>query len=428
MLRAGFLYYSYFEGAYGVPYESYKTAIGPVVSGSRLQIDPFTARARTCEAGSSWKPIAAFNSYPVFMSGQSAVFDFQRSTLGYDSGGSATPIGGSGGYAYNNATGGCGTPVLQTSVLNGPTFFDPPGAIDGCKLRVAGGTVTFTADAIASITASGSFVYGGVKCQLGAMDITLPVAPVGGEILVWDQWYGNDRQHHPRLYVSGGVLYFSYSESAYGVHYESYLTAIGPVVNGSRIQIDPIGARVRTCEPGSTWKQIFGFNGYPVFMSGQSAVFDFQRSTLGYGVNGVSSTEPFNYFDANGGCQTPVSTRTPPTTTTTVPVTTTTIPVVLTGTLSASVVRVANNAASASVYTVTLKVAGAVTGGQYEFVVPSGHVPTPLPPNPLTQRYPKTAVNGEVVWQYSLVAPRGVYRAQVFAAGATTPLSTVEVK
>ena len=427
-VAGGVLYYSYFEGAYGVPYESYKTAIGPVVSGSRLQIDPFTARARTCEAGSSWKSIAAFNSYPVFLSGQSAVFDFQRSTLGYYSGGSATPIGGSGGYAYNDAPGGCGTPVLQTSALNGPTFLDPPGAIDGCKLRVAGGTVTFTADAVASITASGSFVYGGVKCQLGAMDFTLPVAPVGGEILVWDQWYGNDRQHHPRLYVSGGVLYFSYSESAYGVHYESYLTAIGPVVNGSRIQIDPIGARVRTCEPGSTWKQIFGFNGYPVFMSGQSAVFDFQRSTLGYGVNGVSSTEPFNYSDANGGCQTPVSTRTPPSTTTTVPVTTTTVPVVLTGTLGASVVRGANNDAGASVYTVTLKVTGAVTGGQYEFMVPSGHVPTPLPPNPLTQRYPKTAVNGEVVWQYSLIAPRGVYKAQVFAAGATTPLSTVEVK
>jgi Bacterial Ig-like domain (group 3) len=315
-ISGGILYYSYFEGAYGVPYESYLTAIGPVVSGSRFQIDPFGARARTCEAESSWKSIAAFNSYPVFTSGQSAVFDFQRSTLGYYSGGSATPIGGSGGYVYDNATGGCGTPVLQTTLLNGPTFLDPPGAIDGCKLGVAGGTVTFTADAIASITSSGAFVYGGVKCQLGALDFTMPLAPAGGEILVWDQWYGNDRQHHPRLYVSGGVLYFSYSESAYGVHYESYLTAIGPVVNGSRVQIDPKNARIRTCETGSTWKQMFGFNGYPVFISGQSAVFDFQRSTFGYGVNGVSSTEPFEYSDANGGCKTPVPKATQATTTT----------------------------------------------------------------------------------------------------------------
>ena len=90
--------------------------------------------------------------------------------------------------------------------------------------------------------------------------------------------------------------------------------------------------------------------------------------------------------------------------------------------------RGANNAAGASVYTVTLKVTGAVNGGQYEFVVPSGHVPVPLPPNPITQRYPKTAANGEVVWQYSLIAPRGVFKAQVFAAGVVTPISSVEVK
>jgi hypothetical protein len=427
-IAGGILYYSYFEGAYGVPYEYNKTAIGPVVSGSRVQIDPFANRARTCEPGASWKSIAAFNSYPVFLSGQSAVFDFQRSTLGYWTGASATPIGGSGGYVYDNATGGCGTPVLQSTVLTGPTFLDPPGAVDGCKLGLAGGTVTFTGNAIAAVTSSGSFVYNGSKCQLAALDITFPLAPVGGEILSWDPWAYRDRNHHQRLYVSAGILYYSYFEGAYGVPYESYKTAIGPVVAGSRVQIDALNARARTCEAGSTWKSIAVFNSYPVFLSGQSAVFDFQRSTFGYGTTGYRSSEPFNYSDANGGCQTPVSTRTPPTTTTTVPVTTTTVPVVLTGTLGASVVRGANNAAGASVYTVTLKVAGAVTGGQYEFMVPSGHVPTPLPPNPLTQRYPKTAVNGEVVWQYNLVAPRGVYRAEVFAAGATTPLSTVEVK
>jgi hypothetical protein len=141
----------------------------------------------------------------------------------------------------------------------------------------------------------------------------------------------------------------------------------------------------------------------------------------------VSSTEPFEYSDANGGCKTPVWTANP-TTTTTVPVTTTTTPTVLSGTLTANIVRGVNNAAGASVYTVTLKVTGAVNGGQYEFVVPSGHVPVPLPPNPSTQRFPKTAVNGEVVWQYSLVAPRGVFRAEVYSAGGSTPLSTAEVK
>ncbi len=315
-VSGGVLYYSYFEGAYGVPYESYLTAIGPFVSGSRIQIDPFASRARTCEAGSSWKQIASFNSYPVFTSSQSAVFDFQRSTLGYWAGTSATPIGGSGGYVYDNATGGCGTPALETTQLSGPTFLDPPRVIDGCKLGVAGGTVTFTQNAIAAITSSGSFVYGGARCELAALDFTFPLAPVGGEILSWDPWASGDRNHHQRLYVSGGILYYSYFEGAYGVPYESYKTAIGPVTNGSRVQIDPLNARARTCEPGSTWKQIAVFNSYPVFLSGQSAVFDFQRSTLGYGVTGVRSSVPFSYSDSSGGCKTPISTLAPAITTT----------------------------------------------------------------------------------------------------------------
>jgi GDSL-like Lipase/Acylhydrolase family/Bacterial Ig-like domain (group 3) len=391
-ISGGVLYYSYFEGAYGVPYESYLTAIGPVVSGSRFQIDPFGARARTCEAGSSWKSIAAFNSYPVFTSGQSAVFDFQRSTLGYYSGGSATPIGGSGGYSYDNATGGCGTPVLQTTLLNGPTFLDPPGAIDGCKLGVAGGTVTFTANAISSITSSGSFVYSGVKCQLGALDFTMPVAPAGGEILVWDQWYGNDRQHHPRLYVSAGILYFSYSESAYGVHYESYLTAIGPVVNGSRVQIDPINARIRTCETGSTWKQMFGFNSYPIFTSGQSAVFDFQRSTFGYGVNGVSSTEPFEYSDANGGCKTPTSTLARATTTTNLISQTAPWSADTAGTLTASITTTGTSAVTG---TIELREGTAVLSSQPVGAngVTSFSVTLPAGPHALTAVFIGTATN-----------------------------------
>ena len=96
--------------------------------------------------------------------------------------------------------------------------------------------------------------------------------------------------------------------------------------------------------------------------------------------------------------------------------------------LSASIVRGVNNAAGASVYTVALRVVGATSGASYEFVVPSGHVPEPLPLDPTTHRYAKIAVNGEVVWTYTLVAPRGVFNAQVFAVGAITPISSVEVK
>jgi hypothetical protein len=75
-----------------------------------------------------------------------------------------------------------------------------------------------------------------------------------------------------------------------------------------------------------------------------------------------------------------------------------------------------------------LKVTGATTGGQYESVVPTGHVPEPVPLDRATHRYLKTAVNGEVFWQYTLVAPLGVFRAEVYSAGGSTPLSSVEVK
>jgi hypothetical protein len=123
----------------------------------------------------------------------------------------------------------------------------------------------------------------------------------------------------------------------------------------------------------------------------------------------------------------------PPSTTTTtttavVSSTTTTPSGPLSGALTASIVRGTNNAAGASVYSVTLKVTGATSGGSYEFVVPSGHVPDPVPSDRVTHRYLKTAVAGEVVWEYSLVAPRGVYRAEVYSAGGSTPISTVEVK
>jgi hypothetical protein len=92
--------------------------------------------------------------------------------------------------------------------------------------------------------------------------------------------------------------------------------------------------------------------------------------------------------------------------------------------LTASIVRGVNNAAGASVYTVTLE----VTGSEYEFVVPSGHVPGPVPLDRTTHRYSKTAANGEVVWHYSLVAPKGVFSAQVYSTGGVTPLSSAEVK
>lgn len=149
-------------------------------------------------------------------------------------------------------------PAVSSAQVTGPTVLGPAGATDGCVLS-ASGSVTLTGQAIATVTSSGSFVYSGAKCQLTALDFTVPTVP-SGEILVWEPWQSGDRNHHQRLYISAGVLYYSYFEGAYGVPYESNLTAIGPVVNGSRIQIDPFAARARTCETGSTWKQIASFN------------------------------------------------------------------------------------------------------------------------------------------------------------------------
>ena len=98
------------------------------------------------------------------------------------------------------------------------------------------------------------------------------------------------------------------------------------------------------------------------------------------------------------------------------------------GVLTARIVREPNSAVGAPVYTVNLRLAGVVSGASYEFVVPSGHVPEPLPPDPATHRYPRTAVDGVVEWEYSLTKSRGVFSAQVFSAGGSFALSSVEVK
>ena len=126
----------------------------------------------------------------------------------------------------------------------------------------------------------------------------------------------------------------------------------------------------------------------------------------------------------------PASTTTQPTSTTAQPTTTTATPTTVLPfvTFRSSIVRGPNNAAGAAVYAVTLRMTGATSGAGYEIVVSSGHVPEPVPPDPTTHRYAKTAVNGEVVWEYSLVAPRGVFRADLYPAGSPSPIASVEVK
>jgi hypothetical protein len=119
-----------------------------------------------------------------------------------------------------------------------------------------------------------------------------------------------------------------------------------------------------------------------------------------------------------------------PTTTvlaTTTTTTTTTIPSVP-GVLTAKMVRLANSPAGESVYAVTLKISGAMSGADYEFVVPSGHVPPDPPNDPQTQRHVERAVSGVVQWQYNVTNPRGIFTARVYLLGANSFLSSVEVK
>jgi NHL repeat len=109
------------------------------------------------------------------------------------------------------------------------------------------------------------------------------------------------------------------------------------------------------------------------------------------------------------------------------PVTTTTVPL-LSGALIANLVRLPTSTSGASIYSVTLKMGGAQSGSEYEFVVPSGHVPPDPPTVPSTQRHVERAVNGVVQWRYNITNPQGSFIARVYNSGANSALSSVEVK
>jgi hypothetical protein len=440
--------------------------VGPAVSGMRIQFDPFRGQVRHCsptsltELTGPWRGFQQPSGTLLFNGSQATRIDMSRSKFDFWNGTTTTPINGNGAYEFSSSAGACG----ENQVI--PPIQGPVGPADGCQFNAAGGGTTV--DGLRSLAWSpgGYATLTGAKCQLKAYDLTFEVMPTGGDISQLNYVGSGCGSYYltkmvvsgGRLYVGGGVFNCGCCPST-----QNYQD-VGPAVDRMRIQIDPYRGLVRDCAPptpdsieAGPWRGIGGANPFMWFTGSQAMRVDMRKSIFGYytgpGGTPISGDGEITYSNPDGSCAdpfvtgsvvtttttttpttttttTPTTTTVPEvtTTTTTTPVTTTTVPTVLTGALTASIVRGVNNAAGASVYTVTLKVAGAVTGGQYEFVVPSGHVPVPLPPNPATQRYPKTAVNGEVVWQYTLVAPRGVYRAQVFAAGGTTALSTVEVK
>jgi hypothetical protein len=84
-------------------------------------------------------------------------------------------------------------PGVGTAQSLGPTVLGPVGATDGCVLSVAGGSVVLGGQATATVSGSGSFLYSGAKCQLAALDFTVPSVP-SGEILVWEPWQSGDRK------------------------------------------------------------------------------------------------------------------------------------------------------------------------------------------------------------------------------------------
>ncbi len=436
--------------------------VGPAVSGMRIQYDPFRGQVRDCsplsltELTGPWRSLQQPSGTLLFNGSQATRIDMSKSKFDFWNGTTTTPINGSGTYNFSSPAGACGDNQVVAPVQG------PDGPVDGCKFTAAGGGTTV--DGLRSLAWSpgGYAILGGAKCQLKAYDLTFEVMPTGGDIAQWSYIPGGCGGYDlmkmlvsgGRLYVGGGV--FSCGCCPNTQHYQD----VGPAADRMRIQIDPYRGLIRDCAPptpGSSvagpWRGLGGANPFMWFTGSQSMRVDMSRSVFGYytgsGGTPINGDGEMTYSNADGSCADPyvtgsvVTTTTTTTTlgattTTTIPGTTTTStpattmtsvsPVGLTGALTASIVRGVNNSAGASVYTVTLKATGAVNGGSYEFVVPSGHVPVPLPPDPATNRYPKTAVNGEVVWQYTLVAPRGVFRGQVYSAGGSTPLSSVEVK
>jgi hypothetical protein len=436
--------------------------VGPAVNGMRIQFDPFRGQVRDCspvsltELTGPWRSLQQPSGTLLFNGSQATRIDMSKSKFDFWNGTTATPINGSGTYDFSSPAGACGDNQVVAPIQG------PVGPVDGCKFTAAGGGTTV--DGLRSLAWSpgGYAVLDGAKCQLKAYDLTFDVMPTGGDIAQLNYvGSGCGSYYLTKVLVSGGRLYVGGGVFSCGCcpNTQNYQD-VGPAVDRMRIQIDPYRGLIRDCAPptpGSSaagpWRGIGGANPFMWFTGSQSMRVDMSRSVFGYysGAGGtpISGDGEMTYSNADGSCADPyvtgsiVTTTTTTTTvgatttttiagttTTTNPATTTTTvsPVGLTGALTASIVRGVNNAAGASVYTVTLRATGAVNGAVYEFVVPSGHVPVPLPPDPATNRYPKTAANGEVVWQYTLVAPRGVYRAQVFAAVGAAPLSSVEVK
>ncbi len=415
--------------------------VGPAVSRMRIQLDPFRGRVRHCapvsltELTGPWKFFQQPTGTLLFNGSQATRIDLKKSKFDFWSGSTTTPISGDGTYEFSDALGFCGENPIVVPVPG------PSVPADGCKFSAAAGGATVNGLRNFAWSPSGQVNLSGAKCQLKAYDITFEVLP-GGDIAQWNYVGGGCGSYYltklavsnGRLVVGGGV--FSCGCCPNTQNYQD----VGPAVGKMRIQIDPYRGLLRDCAPpvaGTTaagpWRGIPVASPFMWFTGSQALRVDLSRSIFGYhtGAGGtpINGDGAITYSNADGSCADPYVTGSVVTTTTTTTSTTTTIaPTTLSGALTASIVRGANGSAGSAVYAVTLKATGAVNGRVYEFVVPSGHVPPPLPPDPLTQRYPMTAANGEVVWQYTLVAPRGIYRAQVFAAGASTPLSSVEVK
>ena len=308
-------------------------------------------------------------------------------------------------------------------------FYNPVGvAVDGSGNVYVGDSRNQRIRKIDSAgvvsTLAGSGVQGFVDGSAATAQFSEPLGvAVDGLGNVYVAEYANRVRKIDRL----GVV------STIGLFYNPWAVAVDG--SGNVFVANTGSSRIGKIDLGGVVSTLAG-SGVPGFVDGSAATAQF-RYPQGVAVDGSG-----NVFVADSGnhrirkiettTAEPTTTTAEPTTTTAQPPTTTAQPTTTTVlpfvTFRSSIVRGPNNAAGAAVYAVTLRMTGATSGAGYEIVVSSGHVPDPVPPDPTTHRYGKTAVNGEVVWEYSLVAPRGVFRADLYPAGSPSPIASVEVK
>jgi hypothetical protein len=251
-----------------------------------------------------------------------------------------------------------------------------------------------------------------------------------GEVFVGDQFdirkisNGTVSTFSPNLFFGQKAGGLSFGQGGNLLAVTRFATTSFPSV----FSVDPSGVATRLFGGSARVPFLFGTWGIAAKADGDIVIGTYTQIKLIMFGSGTSTTTTTAEITTTTVTEATTTTSTVPSTTTTpVSTTTTTIPSAP-GVLTAKIIRLANSSVGESVYSVTLKMSGATSGADYEFAVPSGHVPPDPPNDPQTQRHVERAVSGVVQWQYNVTNPRGIFTARVYVLGANSPLSSVEVK